>query len=130
MASDQNPIVARVDDHDEVPTDWGRLVWHVSASQGNSEELTTGLCFINPGQMNDRHLHPDCEEVLTVIRGHIVHSWNDLEVEMQEGDVIVIPPNVVHNARNVGSTTAELAITFSSAYRSTQVIGDGDSSQA
>ncbi len=130
MASDQNPIVARVGEHDEVPTSWGRLVWHVSASQGNSTELTTGLCFIDPGQMNDRHLHPDCEEVLTVIRGRIVHSWNDVEVEMQEGDVIVIPPNVIHNARNIGSTTAELAITFSSAYRSTQVIGDGDSRQA
>mgnify|MGYP001298711877 CR=1 FL=1 len=124
------PRLARAGEHLEVETAWGRLVWHVSAAQGNSELLTTGLCFIDPGMANDRHLHPDCEEVLTVIRGRIVHSWNDRNVEMGEGDVIVIPPHVVHNARNIGDTIAELGIAFSSAYRTTVVVDGGDGSQA
>lgn len=130
MTSNSRPIVARSNDHEVVDTSWGRLIWQVSASQKNSEALTTGICLINPGKENDRHLHPDCEEVLTVIRGRIVHSWNDTSIEMGEGDVIVIPPKVIHNARNIGDQVAELAITFSSAYRTTEVVGAGDSKNA
>lgn len=98
-------------------TAWGRLVWQVSASLGNSETMTVGRCFIGPGQANGRHFHPNCDEVLCVLRGRIVHSWDDQEVEMGEGDVISIPSGVVHNARNSGDETCELAISFSSAYR-------------
>lgn len=49
----------------------------------------------------------------------IVHSWDDQEVEMAEGDVISVPSGVMHNARNIGDETFELAISFSSAYRET-----------
>jgi quercetin dioxygenase-like cupin family protein len=38
---------------------------------------------------------------------------------MNVGDVVSIPAGVVHNARNIGDGPAELAISFSSAYRET-----------
>lgn len=111
--------VSRPGDFDVEDTPWGRLVWQVSASLGNSELMTVGRCFIEPGQQNGRHFHPNCDEVLCVLSGRIVHSWDDQQVEMDEGDVISIPSGVVHNARNIGGATCELAISFSSAYRET-----------
>jgi quercetin dioxygenase-like cupin family protein len=107
-------------EHQIVPMEWGHLEWYVSAEIGNSETMTVGKCVINPGDANGRHLHPNCDEILTVLKGHIIHTWNGQEFEMNAGDVISIPSGVYHNARNIGDEAAELSISFSSAYRTTQ----------
>jgi quercetin dioxygenase-like cupin family protein len=99
--------------------DWGRLIWFVSGQIGNSATMTLGKCILKPGHHNPRHHHPNCEEVLQVIQGRIVHSLNDAEFEMGAGDTIVIPPNIIHNARNIGSEDAILTIVFSSSERQT-----------
>jgi quercetin dioxygenase-like cupin family protein len=115
----------RAGDHQIEPMPWGRLEWSVSAKLGNSETMTIGTCFIDHGNQNGRHFHPNCDEVLRVVRGQIVQSLDGKEIEMNEGDVVSIPSGVVHNARNVGPGQAELAISFSSAYRETVDV-DGD----
>ncbi|MCC7353839.1 MAG: cupin domain-containing protein [Anaerolineae bacterium] len=97
--------------------DWGKLWWFASGKLGNSEAMTTGQCLIKPGQENPRHYHPNCEEILHLISGRIVHSLGDEEFEMWPGDTITILPNVVHNARNAGTDDAIMTISFSSAYR-------------
>lgn len=109
--------VSRPDDYlvEEMP--WGRLIWRVSAERGNSTTMTVGECIIFPGAQNGRHLHPNCDEVLYVASGSIVHSADEERTEMNAGDIISIPSGVVHNARNVGDTDAHLIISFSSAYR-------------
>lgn len=109
-----------VEQHIIEPQPWGRLEWYVSAEIGNSETMTLGKCVLDEGQANGRHWHPNCDEVLTVVKGSIIHSWNDEEFPMEAGDVISIPEGVVHNARNVGEGQAELSIAFSSAYRTTE----------
>ena len=96
---------------------WGRLVWHVSGQLGTSESLTVGRCILDPGRANGRHFHPACDEVLEVLSGEIVHTWDDQEVAMERGDTISIPAGVVHNARNPGTEVAELLIVFSTAHR-------------
>lgn len=117
--------VSRWSSHDVDVTSWGKLVWQVSADRKNSENLTVGICYIDPGKANGRHYHPNCEEVLTVVRGRIVHTWDDEEIEMQQGDSITVPPGIVHNARNIGDEVAELGICFSSAYRDTVSMEEG-----
>jgi quercetin dioxygenase-like cupin family protein len=111
--------VGRAGQHLVEPMPWGRLEWSVSARLGNSETMTIGTCFIEPGSQNGRHYHPNCDEVLRVVRGRIIQSYDGVEVEMNEGDVVSIPSGVVHHARNIGAAEAELAISFSSAYRET-----------
>ena len=98
---------------------WGQPLWGVSGALANSEHLTVGWCVLKPGMANDRHYHPNCDEVLIVVHGRIVHSWNSDEIEMNEGDVVSLPRGVIHNARNVGKEPARLLICFSSADRKT-----------
>ena len=43
---------------------------------------------------------------------------------MGPGDTIVVPPNVVHNARNEGDGTAVMSILFSTPDRQTVVVDD------
>lgn len=116
--SQPEPIrVARPDSYQVEEMPWGRLIWQVSGELGNSEALTVGRCILDPGRANGRHQHPNCDEVLEVLHGSIVHSWGDTEIAMKQGDVISIPAGVVHNARNTGDRAAELLIVFSTAHR-------------
>jgi quercetin dioxygenase-like cupin family protein len=101
---------------------WGRLEWMVSGAIGNSDTLTIGKCFINPGEHNPPHFHPNCDEVLHVIRGTIRHRVDGDFLEMGPGDTISIPTGAVHNAENVGDDEAEFVIVFSTSQR--QVVGE------
>lgn len=102
---------------DEMP--WGRLEWTLSRDQGNSGALTYGRCVLAEDCENGRHIHPNCEEVLMVKVGTIVHTLGDEEVTLEEGDTIRIPAGIAHNARNVGQGIADLLIVFSSGDRHT-----------
>lgn len=104
------------------PQAWGRLEWMVSGALENSDMLTVGKCFIDPGRNNPPHLHPNCDEVLHVLRGTIRHRVGDDHVEMGPGDTISIPAGAVHNASNIGNEEAEFLICFSTAYR--EVVGE------
>ncbi len=100
-----------------LPQPWGQLTWYVSRELKNSDTMTIGQAIINVGQENPRHYHPNCDEVLHVVKGHILHSMGESTLEMQEGDTISIPAGVHHNAKNLGNEPAVLAISFSSADR-------------
>lgn len=100
--------------------DWGALTWFASGPLGNSDDMTVGRCVLKPGCSNPRHFHPNCSEVLVVIKGRIEHTSAGGGVAvMNEGDVVNIPANVRHCARNIGDTEAVLFIAFSSAHRQT-----------
>jgi quercetin dioxygenase-like cupin family protein len=115
--------ITRRAQHNEELTSWGKLVWQVSAAIGNSRTMSVGVCCLNPGCHNARHYHPNCDEVLVVKSGRIIHTLGEEEREMETGDVIVIPTGVMHNARNIGDEPAELSISFSSADRQTILEG-------
>ena len=99
---------------------WGRIVWLVSGSQGNSETMTFGRVTIRAGQANPRHRHPNCDEVLHLLSGRLEHSLGDETFVMEPGDTISIPTGVWHNARALGDADAEMVISFSSPDRQTE----------
>lgn len=115
-------VVARPAENKVVEYPWGRITWYVSRELGNSDTLTVGQAIIKPGRENPRHYHPNCDEVLHVSKGRILHTMGDRTVEMLEGDTVSIPTGVRHNARNIGTQDAVLAISFSSADR--KVVGE------
>ncbi|HEY3321359.1 MAG TPA: cupin domain-containing protein [Planctomycetota bacterium] len=111
-------IVSRPADYKTIKQDWGELTWFVSGEQKNCDALTVGKATIKPGCESPRHYHPNCTEVLHVLKGKIVHAIEDGKtVEMSEGDTITIPPNLKHNAKNVGTENAVMLICFSTADR-------------
>jgi quercetin dioxygenase-like cupin family protein len=104
------------------PQPWGRLEWMVSDAIGNSDVLTIGKCYIDPGQQNPPHYHPNSDEVLHVISGTIEHRVDDSYFPMGAGDTISIPQGKIHNARNVGDDQAVFLIVFNTAFR--EVVGE------
>ncbi len=106
--------------------DFGELVWYANGKMGNSETMTFGRAILKAGQANFRHYHPNCEEILHVLSGRIVHSLGDELYPMGPGDTIVVPPDVVHNASNDGEETAVMSILFSTPDRQTVVVDDSE----
>ena len=120
--SSHDAVVTRAADRQVIEQTWGRITWYASGPLGNSETMTVGEAVIKPGQENPRHYHPNCDEILHVVRGRILHTMGPQQVEMTAGDTVSIPTGVRHNARNIGTEDAVLAISFSSAHR--EVIGE------
>ncbi|MDP6544034.1 MAG: cupin domain-containing protein [Phycisphaerae bacterium] len=99
-------------------TDWGSLAWTVNAKAGNCNSMTLGRVIIKADKANGRHRHGNCDELLYVVSGELDHYADDIgTVRMKPGDVIVIPAGVVHNARCVSKTDADLIVIYSSAAR-------------
>lgn len=103
-----------------IPFEWGELTWYACAELGNSDEVTVGRCLLKPGESNPRHYHPNCAEILVVLKGRILHtSADDGKQEMAEGDTATIPAHIWHQAENIGTEDALLLIVFTSAERET-----------
>ena len=100
-------------------TPWGSLTWYASKALGNTDGITVGKCVIKPGCSNPVHIHPNCEEVLHVLHGDIIHSLGAESAAMKEGDTIAIPAGVPHNAVNTGASDAVLGIAYSTGERKT-----------
>ena len=104
------------------PTDifpWGSLEWFTRRSL-NGADMTLGFCRINPKMENQVHSHPNCDEVLYVLSGSIIHRLNGEEIPMSAGDSLFIPQDVVHNAFNMSDDKeAVLSIAFTTGDRKT-----------
>jgi len=101
--------------------DWGELTWFASRELGNATTMTLGQCRLEPGCANPRHYHPNCTEILTVLQGTITHTAavDGSTVELGPGDTVTIPPDIWHQARNIGEGPAILLIAFDTADRQT-----------
>jgi mannose-6-phosphate isomerase-like protein (cupin superfamily) len=98
---------------------WGTLQWVCNGKLSPGAAQTDGLARILPGQKNPVHFHPNCEEVLHVISGKGLHSFDGRTVELRAGMTIRIPIGTKHNMVNTGSEPLVTVISFSSGDRKT-----------
>ena len=97
---------------------WGRITWLHSGEVSGAEGLTFGEVIINSGQQNGAHVHPNCEEILYLISGELVHTYEGEEpYHLTPGMSIRIPAGIKHNAKCVSSEDARMVVAYSSAYR-------------
>ncbi len=96
---------------------WGSLSWLANRQIGNAQGITVGRVIIKKGQSNPRHGHSGAEEVLYLLRGKLRHTMGDEEVVMEAGDTLVVPPDVFHNATNVGDEDADMIVAYPTGVR-------------
>jgi quercetin dioxygenase-like cupin family protein len=112
----------QVTDAAELPVEksaWGTLQWVCNDKLSPGAKQTVGLARILPGQKNPVHYHPNCEEVLHVISGQGLHSFNGRTIELKAGMTIRIPAEVRHNMVNTGTNVLVTLVSFSSGDRKT-----------
>lgn len=99
---------------------WGSLTWMANEKLGNSDAMTVGRVVIKKGKSNPRHSHPNCEEILYLLKGKLDHSIGEESVVLEPGDTITVQAGVFHNAVNIGDEDADMMVIYSSAERGFQ----------
>ena len=103
--------------------DWGTLQWLCNGKLMPGAAQTLGLATILPGKQNPVHYHPNCEEVLYVISGEGLQSYDGHTVLLKAGMTIRIPAKVKHNLVNTGTEALRTLVSFSSGDRQTVWVG-------
>ncbi len=98
---------------------WGPLQWVCNEKLMPGSRQTVGLATILPGKQNPVHFHPNCEEILYVLSGQGIHSYNGRTVALKAGMTIRIPPKIKHNLVNTGTEPLRTLVSFSTGDRRT-----------
>ena len=117
----------KVTDAAQLPVEqsaWGTLQWVCNEKLMPGAAQTVGLATILPGKRNPVHYHPNCEEVLYVISGQGVQSYDGRTILLKPGMTIRIPAKIKHNMVNTGAETLRTLISFSSGDRQTVFLGE------
>ncbi len=96
---------------------WGEMFWFGNRDLGNTTGLTMGRMVMKPGASNEAHHHPNCEEVLYLLRGRVEHRIGEEVVVQEIGDFVTVPVGVSHQSTNISDEQADLIIAFSSEAR-------------
>ncbi len=91
---------------------WGSLTWLVNKTFLGSNTLTVGRVVIKRGMSNPRHLHPNSEEILYLLKGKLQHSLGNEKVLLKEGDTLRIDAGVAHNAMSIGDVDADMIVVY------------------
>lgn len=102
--------------------DWGQITWLDSHELNGNDNLTVGLVYIDVGKSNPLHIHPNCDETLTLLDGELEHAISDESFGMLAGDSIHIPQGVPHCAKNTGFIPAKMIVSFNSGHRTTEMV--------
>ncbi len=90
--------------------EWGELGWVVTPTTAPGCGLTVLDVHIQPGQGHDFHRHPDQEEVITVLSGHI-EQWVEQERRtLGPGEAVHVPQGAVHASFAEGDQPAHLLV--------------------
>jgi quercetin dioxygenase-like cupin family protein len=75
-------------------------------------EIVQSLAEIPESVASGRHSHPG-HEVGYIVRGDVGMEFDDRPtLTLRTGDPFVIPPGVIHNARNIGTVTTKMLSTY------------------
>jgi quercetin dioxygenase-like cupin family protein len=75
-------------------------------------EIVQTLAEIPEGVASGRHCHPGGPEIGYIVRGDVAMEFDDRPtLTLRAGDPFMIPPGVIHNARNIGTVTTKMLST-------------------
>ncbi len=110
-------IRAQEADAAAIREEWGALQWVATEELTMTPGLTLGRVILKPGACNPRHSHPNCDEVLYVLRGRLQHETAGEITILEAGDTLAIPAGVAHQAVNIGTEAADTIVAYSSGRR-------------
>ena len=98
---------------DPVPMGRNEFFSHPTEDQGApATDVILVRGVIEPGMGHGFHYHEDREEFLYILEGEI-EQWIEKEKRiLHAGDVIYLPPGMVHGSFNVGSGQAKVLAAF------------------
>ena len=84
-------VVSRTEDSPATPFPWGEIRWMFHRHLATDAEMTFGVVTIRKGQSNPTHSHPNCEELLYLMKGELDHYVNGETCRLTPGMMIRLP---------------------------------------
>ena len=119
-------VVTRVEDVRPASFPWGQIRWLFHSHLATDAEMTFGVVTLRQGKSNPGHNHPNCEELLYLLKGRLEHCVGESRTTMSPGTLIRIPRGVEHHAVNVGDGDAVMVVSYSAPVRQTAVEREDD----
>jgi quercetin dioxygenase-like cupin family protein len=113
------PLPKNSESADALAFPWGEIRWLSNSEIDPAAEMTFGVVTILPGERNDLHAHPNCEEVIFVMSGACDHRLEDAVYPLTPGSALRIPRNTWHNATVTSEEPCHMVIAYSSPDRQT-----------
>jgi quercetin dioxygenase-like cupin family protein len=114
---------------EQTSIEWGTLAFISQPPATGARQLTVIEVILTPGNGHNFHKHPDQEEVIYIVEGHI-EQWLETErMQLGPGEAVFIPANLVHASFNIGDQPAKFLVTLGpcvgeSGYDLVDVAGD------
>ena len=105
-------VLQHEDGEYRVVTTWGTITWLAGHSLGNADTIGMTRVLLRHGQANRRHAHPNCEEVIHLLRGLVQCSVGADTCDLLPGETVCIPAGVYHHYTNTGHGDAEMIIAY------------------
>ncbi|MGI9491674.1 MAG: cupin domain-containing protein [Geminicoccaceae bacterium] len=102
-------------------TDGVTMTWLMDDAVQPGAGLSLARMTIDPAVTSEPHRHSNCSEAIHLLSGKVDQRQDDSWVTLNAGDTILIPPDTVHQTRNIGAETAVMMIAYSSGSRNYQV---------
>jgi quercetin dioxygenase-like cupin family protein len=96
----------------QAPAPFKRTVLQQGDLSAPGREAVMAMAEIQPAAAAGRHTHPG-EEIAYVLSGPVVIEIDGKPAKTyQTGEVFMIPPATIHNAKNPGSAVAKIVSTY------------------
>ena len=65
---------------------------------------------LSAGDSFQPHFHENMQEAFVIIRGNVTMTIANEQVELAQGDAVLIAPREIHSMKNTGEETAEFVV--------------------
>ena len=96
---------------------WGAMHWLVDEALIDGAGLSVAPMALKEGACSESHGHPNCNEVIHLIRGTVEQSVGAERFVMRAGDTVFIPRGSLHRSKNVGPGEATMIVCYSAGRR-------------
>jgi quercetin dioxygenase-like cupin family protein len=96
---------------------WGEMEWLAGVDVGNATSVSVATMLVRPGEVSERHRHPNCDEAILVQRGQLLLELNGTTLRYDAGQCVVVPAGSAHRVQNVGSEDLFLVLSYGAGQR-------------
>lgn len=92
--------------------EWGTVQWLYEPKDVDIERLSVAIITFYSNSRYEEHSHAGDEQVIYVVSGHGTHTINGVQVSLNPGDIIHIPPYARHEVVNTSNEDLKLITVY------------------
>jgi quercetin dioxygenase-like cupin family protein len=96
---------------------WGKMEWLCDDSIVANAQMSLAKMSLKPLADSPAHRHPNCNEVIHVVRGEVIQRIGDQRTTLKAGDTAFIPAGAVHHSENPSNEEALMIVGHSAGTR-------------